>query len=137
MLRSLLKMIVVVLLICCCSSSGSSNHSSMFIVYNLHGASTLVSWGALGRSWDDPGTLEDTRKMRSGVRKRRKRRSGVRKRRRRRNAFVQTHLNVHHRHHQWRSQQPSGLAVAKLPRHHGLQTAAHSHTTAGYMVCSH
>ena len=26
------------------------------------GASTLASWGTLGRSWDDPGTLEGTRK---------------------------------------------------------------------------
>ena len=26
------------------------------------GASTLASWRSLGRSWDDPGTLEGTRK---------------------------------------------------------------------------
>ena len=26
------------------------------------GASTLASWRTLGRSWDDPGTLEGTRK---------------------------------------------------------------------------
>ena len=32
------------------------------VVIWLLGASTLASWGALGRSWDDPGTLEGTRK---------------------------------------------------------------------------
>ena len=32
------------------------------VVIWLLGASTLASWGVLGRSWDDPGTLEGTRK---------------------------------------------------------------------------
>ena len=30
--------------------------------FGMLGASTLASWGTLGRSWDDPGTLEGTRK---------------------------------------------------------------------------
>ena len=30
--------------------------------FGMLGASTLASWGTLGRSWDDPGTLGSTRK---------------------------------------------------------------------------
>ena len=30
--------------------------------FGMLGASTSASWGTLGRSWDDPGTLEGTRK---------------------------------------------------------------------------
>ena len=33
-----------------------------WVVFGMLGASTLASWGTLGRSWDDPGTLEGTRK---------------------------------------------------------------------------
>ena len=33
----------------------------MFVIWLL-GASTLASWGTLGRSSDDPGTMEGTRK---------------------------------------------------------------------------
>ena len=32
------------------------------VSFGMLGASTLGSWGALGRSWGDPGTLEGTRK---------------------------------------------------------------------------
>ena len=31
-------------------------------VIGMLGASTLASWRSLGRSWDDPSTLEGTRK---------------------------------------------------------------------------
>ena len=33
-----------------------------WVSFGMLGASTLVSWGTRGRSWDDPGTLEGTRK---------------------------------------------------------------------------
>ena len=33
-----------------------------WVSFGMLGASTLASWGTLGRSWDDPGTLEGTRK---------------------------------------------------------------------------
>ena len=32
------------------------------MLFGMLGASTLASWRSLGRSWDDPGTLEGTRK---------------------------------------------------------------------------
>ena len=33
-----------------------------WVSFGMLGASTLPSWGTLGRSWDDPGTLGSTRK---------------------------------------------------------------------------
>ena len=33
-----------------------------WVSFGMLGASTLASWRSLGRSWDDPGTLEGTRK---------------------------------------------------------------------------
>ena len=33
-----------------------------WVSFGMLGASTLASWGTLGRSWDDPGILEGTRK---------------------------------------------------------------------------
>ena len=33
-----------------------------WVSFGMLGASTLASWGTLGRSWDDPGTLGSTRK---------------------------------------------------------------------------
>ena len=34
----------------------------LWVSFGMLGASTLASWRSLGRSWDDPGTLEGTRK---------------------------------------------------------------------------
>jgi hypothetical protein len=33
-----------------------------WVSFGMLGASTLPSWGTLGRSWDDPGTLGSTKK---------------------------------------------------------------------------
>ena len=33
-----------------------------WVSFGMLGASTLSSWGTLGRSWDDPGTLGSTKK---------------------------------------------------------------------------